>query len=131
MKTSDQSSAKVSFLRSPVARQPRPPRHLTAAGKRWWRSVVDNFVMEPTDLRVLTLAAESFDAAEAARKMLVEEGTTYRDDKGILHPHPCIRIQKDSATLAARLIRDLKLDLPPARAPGRPPGPGPTPKRSY
>ncbi len=86
--------------------------------------------MEPTDLRVLTLAAESFDAAEAARKMLVEEGTTYHDDKGILHPH-LRQIQKDSATLAARLIRDLKLDLPPARAPGRPPGPGPTPKRSY
>jgi P27 family predicted phage terminase small subunit len=116
--------------RSPLAKSPKPPGHLSAASKRWFRSVVSEFVMSDTDLRVLTKAAEQFDISEETRRVLRTEGRWYTDPKGIMRAHPAVKIEKDSTTLAARLVRDLQLDMPPPRAPGRPPGPGPTPKRS-
>ena len=104
------------------ALNPQPPAHLSAASKKWWHSVVSEFVMSDTDMRVLQAACESLDAAEAARKVLVKQGTTYTDDKGIIRANPNVQIAKDNRALALRLISSLRLDAPPARPQGRPPG---------
>ena len=123
--------SKRALVRAPIAHQPKPPRYLSSASKAWFPSVVSAFVMEPSDLLVLARACEQFDLAEEARRTLVAEGKYLRDDrKGMKYPHPAIKIQRDATTLLARLIRDLRLDTPPVKAPGRPPGPGPSTRRS-
>jgi phage terminase small subunit len=121
------SQAKLSIVTAllPATKLPDPPKHLTPASKRWFRSVVAEFPMSDTDIRLLTLAAETFDAAEEARKVLAMEGSTYSDRKGGIKAHPCTLILRDNRTLFARLVRDLHLDgaqPASARAPGRPPG---------
>jgi phage terminase small subunit len=91
--------------------------------------VVTEFVMEATDIIVLTKACEQFDLAETARKVLKAEGYFYVDPKGIKRIHPMAKAAKDATMLGAKLVKDLKLDMPPQRAPGRPPGPGVSTKR--
>jgi P27 family predicted phage terminase small subunit len=114
----------LSLMRSPMPRKPVPPKHLSAKSKRWFTSVVTDWVFEDTDLKLLTLACENFDIAENARKTLLTDGRFYTDTKKIMHPHPLVKIEKDAMTLAVRIVRDLKLDVVPAKATGRPGGPG-------
>ena len=125
MKTMSQAKLSNVSTLLPRTKLPQPPKHLSPAGKRWFRSVVEEFPMSPTDIRLLTLAAETYDAAEEARRVLAKEGSTYGDPKGGIKAHPCTLILRDNRTLFARLVRDLHLDGPQpasARAPGRPPG---------
>ncbi len=119
----------LSILRSPVAKPPQPPRHLSAASKRWFRSVVREWQLSDTDVKVLTAAAEALDRAEAARRTLAAEGSYYRDDRGIIHSHPAVGVESAAKKLAAKLINDLRLDFPPPRSAGRPSGPGISPRR--
>jgi phage terminase small subunit len=121
------SHAKLSTVTAllPPTKLPGPPKHLSTASKRWFRSVVTEFPLTDTDLRVLTLAAQAFDAAEEARKTIAREGSTYQDAKGVVRGHPCTLMLRDNQVLFARLIRDLHLDGPQpasARATGRPLG---------
>jgi len=113
-----------------LSRRPQPPKHLSASSKKWFRSVVADFVMDETDVRGLIRACEQYDIADWARDTLKAEGRVLTDTKGTKYAHPAVKMEKDSTTLAQRIVRDLKLDIPPPRAPGRPGGsPGPTPQR--
>ncbi len=98
-----------------------PPPYLTAASKKWWRSVVSAFELEPSDLRLLEHAAACWDRAEEARKLVTAEGAVI-DGRfpGQRVAHPGVGIERDARTLHARLLRELNLDLePPAES--RPP----------
>ena len=53
--------------------------------------------LEPHHMRLLTLAAEAFDAAQEAREVLVGEGKVYVDRFGQPKPRPEVSIQRDSA----------------------------------
>ena len=125
MKTMSQAKLSTVSTLLPPTKLPQPPKHLSPASKKWFRSVVSEFPMSDTDIRVLTLAAEAFDAAEDARKILAKEGSTYTDGNGGIKAHPATSIVRDNRTLFARLIRDLHLDGPQpaaARPVGRPGG---------
>ena len=51
---------------------PKPPRHLKAPTRRWWKSVVDGYALEPHHIRLLTLAAEAWDRCQQSREALQE-----------------------------------------------------------
>ena len=116
-------NGKISQLPEPLKRKrgTRAPRHLTAASRRFYEQIVDDFVLEPHHLRLLQLLCESFDRGQEARKILDEEGLTVEDKKlGIRRPHPCVSIERDSRTAVARLTRELNLSEEPDSP--RPPG---------
>ena len=119
----DSPNSHLALLRgAPLPRKPKPPSHLSAQSKKWFNAVVTGWAMEDTDLKLLTLAAENLDIAEEARKTLLTEGRYYVDSKGIQRAHPLVKAQKDAMILFARIVRDLKLDVVPPKATGRPPG---------
>jgi phage terminase small subunit len=89
---------------------PRPPAHLEPATKKWWRSVIDDFDLEPHHQRLLQLAAEAWDSAQAARAVIQTEGMTYLDRFGCPKPRPEVAIERDSRIGFARLLRELALD---------------------
>jgi phage terminase small subunit len=125
MKTMSQARLSTVSTLLPPVKLPQPPKHLSPASKKGFRSVVSEFPMSDTDLRLLTLAGQAFDASEEARKTIAREGSTYRDEKGVVRGHPCTLILRDNQVLFARLIRDLHLDGPQpaaARPVGRPGG---------
>ncbi|MCH8916690.1 MAG: hypothetical protein IIC52_01400 [Proteobacteria bacterium] len=102
-------------------RLPRAPSHLSAATKTWWKSVVNEYALQPHHLRLLQLAGESWDRAQTARKVLDRNGLTFDDRFGAPRPRPEIAIERDSRTAFARLVRELDLDTELPTEPHRPP----------
>ncbi|HEY6222938.1 MAG TPA: hypothetical protein VIW26_04090, partial [Gemmatimonadales bacterium] len=61
---------------------PHAPAHLEAPTAAWWVSVVTTWELDEHHVRLLTLAAETFDRAVEARKVLARKGLVFRDRFG-------------------------------------------------
>jgi phage terminase small subunit len=99
---------------------PQPPQHLQPATAAWFSSVVEQYVLEPHHVRLLTLACESWDRACAAREALAQHGMTFTDRFGRPCSRPEVAVQRDATIAFARLVRELDLDVEPPPASRRP-----------
>lgn len=90
---------------------PTPPRHLKAATRRWWSVVMADYALEDHHVRLLTLAAESWDRSQQAREALDRDGLTYTDRFGAPRARPEIAVERDSRIAFARILRELALDV--------------------
>jgi P27 family predicted phage terminase small subunit len=99
----------------------KPPNHLTAEAKQWWRAVTTDFDLEPHHLKLLQAACEAWDRMTLARKAVAKDGLTFRASNGDLKSNPAVAIERDARTAFARLVRELDLDAG-TLAERRPPG---------
>jgi phage terminase small subunit len=60
---------------------PQPPAHLRPETREWFRSVAD-WALQSHHVRLLTLAAESWDRCQQAREILAKEGITIAGREG-------------------------------------------------
>jgi phage terminase small subunit len=90
---------------------PQPPAHLREPTAKWWTEVGREFALEPHHVRLLTLAAESWDTCQQAREVLAKKGLTYNDRFGQPRSRPEVAIERDARTAFARLLRELALDV--------------------
>lgn len=88
------------------------PRHLTVRSRKWFRSVIAEYKLEPHHLKLLLAAAECWDRGVEAREVLQKDGLTV-DGRFGKKAHPCVNIERDNKILFARLLRELQLDAPP------------------
>ena len=86
------------------------PPHLEPKTRRWWSSVVRDWNLEEHHVKILTLAAEAWDRAQAARIQVDAEGMTFLDRFKQPKPHPLLQIERDNRLAFARLVRELRLD---------------------
>jgi len=102
---------------------PPPPDYLSAAMQAWWKQVMAKYALEPHHIHLLEAAASAWDRMTEARKVLAENGLSYKDSRGKHHPLPEVAIERDSRIGFARLVRELGLDdaTPPDEARARPP----------
>jgi phage terminase small subunit len=89
-----------------------PPRHLSRRMKAFWKLIFATRKLEPHEEVIFLNACLSFDRAEAARKLLQENGLTYTDRFGQPRARPEISIERDNRLLFAKLIKQLNLYLP-------------------
>ena len=89
----------------------KPPKHLETATKQWWIRVRNTWKLKEHQVRILTLAAESWDRCAQARVAIEENGLTYDDRFGQPKARPEVGVERDSRLAFARLIRDLDLDI--------------------
>ena len=68
------------------------------------------FELEGHHRRLLTLAAEHWDRAAAARLAIADHGLTYVDRFGSPRERPEVKTARDSSIAFARLLRELRLD---------------------
>jgi P27 family predicted phage terminase small subunit len=108
-------------LKRHPAKTPKAPGYLRPETRRWWRSVVTAWSLEDHHVRLLTLAAESWDRGQQAREVIASEGLTVQTREGGAKLHPAVRVESESRTAFARLLRELDLDLDPPKEVSRPP----------
>ena len=89
---------------------PKPPDYLRPEARQWFASVVADYELQSHHVRLLTLAAESWDRGQQARELLEQEGIVVAGREGS-KPHPAIAIERDARTAFARLIAQLSLDV--------------------
>src|SRR5882757_9583851 len=94
-------------------RNPPAPGHLSAATRRWWHAVVDEYALEPHHLRLLQLAGEAWDRCVQARELIAKHGPTFTDRFGSPRKRPEISIEESARIAFARLCRELDLDVEP------------------
>lgn len=104
------------------AKKIKAPDHLAPQTAAWWLSVLADYELEPHHVRLLTLAAESWDRTATARAVLDTEGLTYLDRFQAPRARPEVAIERDSRLAFARLIRELDLDIEAPAERSRPPG---------
>lgn len=98
----------------------KSPQHLHPDTRRWWRETVEEYAFEPHQVRLLTLAGESWDRCRQARELIATEGIVVEDRYGSPKAHPAVAIERDSRLAFARLVRELALEtdsLPGPRPP--------------
>ena len=102
----------------------KTPSHLSKEGKRIWRDLVDEYqIKDIAGLRILRVALEAFDRAQAARDMINSDGMIVKDTFGQSKPHPLLAIERDSRAAFLSGLKALNLDLEPLHdRPGRPGG---------
>jgi phage terminase small subunit len=103
------------------SKQPKPPSHLRKPTAKWWLTVCDNFELDAHHIRLLTLAAESWDQCQKAREILAKKGMTFDDRFGQPRARPEVGIERDAKIGFARLIRELSLDCDAPGESNRPP----------
>lgn len=90
-----------------------PPKHLSAAARAWFAEVAASYNLESHHLRLLTLACEAWDEAEAARKIVAKVGLMYMDRYKQPRELPAVGTGRQARITFARLVRELALDVDP------------------
>jgi phage terminase small subunit len=93
-----------------MANIPKPPAYLTPATKKWFKSIVTEYALEPHHLRLLVLAAESWDECQRAREAVRKLGQTYTDRFGSPKERPEVATARQARTTFGRLLREVGLD---------------------
>jgi phage terminase small subunit len=89
-----------------------PPEHLSETMRQWWRDVLDDYELEPAQLKTLQLACEAFDRSQWAREsMEANGGPIFIDRFGSPKTRPEADIARHNASLFTKLTRELCLDI--------------------
>ena len=99
----------------------KPPAHLAESTRTWFAQVISEYELEPHHIRLLTLAAESWDRCAQAREILDREGITYIDRFEAPRMRPEVSVERDCRLAFARLVRELDLDTEATPEAVRPP----------
>jgi P27 family predicted phage terminase small subunit len=97
---------------SPLKNTPKPPKSLGKAGRQFWQSTLDAYLLEDAHhLRLLENAAVSLDRAAAARDRIAADGVTTKNRFGEVVAHPAVNIERQSMNSFRQHIRELGLDI--------------------
>ena len=88
----------------------KPPAHLSAAMRKWWSSVIENYDLEEHHRKLLTLACEAHDRCADARETIAKSGAFFTNFHGEPRVHPAVNVERDARLSFARLLRELGLD---------------------
>ena len=102
----------------------RAPKHLSKEAKKIWREIITEYAIDDiAGLKILRVALEAFDRAQAARETIDREGMTVLDKFNQTKSHPLLLIERDSRAAFLSGLKALNLDIEPLNpGPGRPSG---------
>lgn len=123
-RTSFQPKSTPSLKNSETHMAERQPHDPLPTHIAQWRDQVrrDYGIEDAPGLALLEQAALALHRAEQARELLAKEGLVTRDRFDQPKPHPAAVIARDAEASFRAALRDLQLDVEPARPVGRPPG---------
>lgn len=105
-------------------REGSAPVGLSAAARRWWKRLVQEYdITDPAGELLLEQALRCFDRAEQARAVLDKDGVTTTDSRGRPKTHPATSVERDSRAGMLSALKAMNLDFEPLKdRAGRPGG---------
>jgi hypothetical protein len=94
------------------ARRPPAPKGLAERGRRFWRTVVAGYELEPDELEVLVEVCRTLDQVEPLQALLEQDGLTVTGSVGQKRVHPAIGELRSSRALLGKLLAQLELPDP-------------------
>jgi hypothetical protein len=96
---------------------PKAPNHFSEKARKLWKSIHEQYELEPEAAELLRVALENLDLADKARELLRTEGLVVNRKK-----HPASDAVKLHDGMFMRAIRQLGLDIVAPGPVGRPAG---------
>ncbi|OAA23593.1 hypothetical protein UG55_103527 [Frankia sp. EI5c] len=90
---------------------PAAPKGAGPAGRRLWRSVLDEYDLAEHELSLLRRAVHVADVCADLERIVADEGLIIRAQSGDLRTHPAAVELRQQTTLLARLIVALRVPL--------------------
>jgi hypothetical protein len=84
---------------------------LSVESAAWVKNVLRIWQLEEHHIKLLQLAAQHWDRAQAARRLIEKDGAVFLDRFLQPKPRPEVAIERDSSVVFARLLRELALDV--------------------
>ena len=100
------------------------PEHLSEERQAWWLQMMTEWDLGTHQVELLTMAAESIDLANMARRVLDEEGLTQPGRQGQVVVRPEVIIERDNKRLYKDLMKQLGIGKEPPKKRGRQDGTG-------
>jgi hypothetical protein len=72
------------------------PKSLKPATRIWYDQICREFALESQHLKILQLAAESWDMYELARDDIATKAATFKNKFGDVKPHPSVSLMQNS-----------------------------------
>jgi P27 family predicted phage terminase small subunit len=80
---------------------PNPPAALSVEARREWRRLAKPLhaagILTEWDRGIFAAYCTARANFNVAARQLAQEGLTFRDARGVIRPHPCIRILRDAS----------------------------------
>lgn len=90
----------------------KPPSHLSAAAKRWFREISATYgICDRAGALLLAQAAECWDRANECRERIAKEGATVLDRFGQSKAHPLTAVERDARQGFRAALKLLNLDI--------------------
>ena len=96
-------------IRRPVDAIPPAPKSLRTKGKSLWKSVVQDFELEPHQLTLLLEACRCLDTIELAEAAIRRDGVTIPGRYGP-KSNPACQVATQNRVVCSRLLREIGLD---------------------
>jgi phage terminase small subunit len=94
------------------------PSYLKPATRAWFEGICKDFELESHHMKILQIAAESWDTYENARDAIAQHGMSYVNKKhGDIKPRPEVAVMQNSRIAFLRALRELNLDVAPRETP--------------
>lgn len=89
-----------------------PPRDLGSAGRRLWKSIMDEYEMaDAASLAVLRSMCQTVDRLADCRQQIAQDGLTILTVSGQMRPHPLLQHEAEARRALLAHARALRLDL--------------------
>jgi len=90
----------------------RAPKNLKDAGRRFWKDVLRDFILEKRhDFELLSQACECLDRMEECREKIIKDGLFQQDRYSRPVEHDAAKIERAQKRLFLSLIREMGLTL--------------------
>jgi len=87
----------------------RPPAHLQAAGKRFYRQITAEWEQGSHESLLLVAACEQLDIVESCRQTIAADGLQITTAKGVQKENPAVGTMRQATRLIQSLVRQMDL----------------------
>ena len=99
------------------------PKSLDPESKLIFKSIKDGWELDESMLLILQISLEALTRLRQAQAEIEKAGITYTTQSGIIKPHPCLAVEKESRSAFLQSWKMLNLGIEaPNTTTGRPPG---------